>query len=150
MAITTKPRLGRARVEALLAAVHPDPVTRIEPLPEGEDSQVVRFQARDQWYVLRLRPSAAGFRKDAYAAAHCASAALPIPHVVRIGAVDDTLAYCLSAYVAGTTVQDLDGPALDATLPQVLALHEALARVPTPRTTGFGAFDADGVAPAPS
>lgn len=150
MALAAKPNLSPPQVSELLRSAHPDPVTRLESLPEGEDSQVFRFEARDQWYVLRIRSSREGFLKDAYAAAHFASAALAIPPVHRIGTVGDKLAYCISAYVPGTTLQDLEARDLDATLPHVLALHETLAQVNICDTTGYGVFDTHGTGPAPS
>src|SRR5579875_836801 len=143
MDVWPKPRVEPARIAAFLHETFGE-VSALSPLAEGEDSQVFRFDLEGRSLVVRLNWTQSGFRKDAYAAQHFASRAIPVPPVVRIGEMPDGPFYCVSEFVAAPTFQDLDPSTSRATLPAVLALQQAIRRVDVKPDAGFGTFDVTG------
>lgn len=143
MELWPKPRVEPARIAAFLGETLGE-VSVLSPVAEGEDSQVFRFDLDGRALVVRLNSVPSCFRKDAYAAKHFGSGAIPVPAVLRIGELPGGPFYCVSEFVAAPTFQDLDPPTIRATLPAVLALHEAIQRVDVRSDAGFGTFNEAG------
>lgn len=124
------------------------PVSHFEPLPEGLVSQTYAFRQGPAHYVVRVGGSASGYQKDAFAWRAFSSAAIPIPEVISVDARGD-VAICISRRAPGVQVCDVGREAVDLTSGIVDLLAE-LARTSTAATTGFGPFNAKGVAPYPT
>lgn len=125
-------------------------VSELEPLSEGEESRVFGFRRGVDALVVRVARSAAGFHKDRFAHRHFATAELPVPEVLTIGALDDGLAYCVTRRAAGVTLQDLPPSQLPAVLEPVALVMQAVAASDIGMTSGFGPFDAGGNGAYPS
>ena len=122
-------------------------ISDFQRLPEGLDAQVFAFRHRGADFVIRVRESAAGFDKDAYVAARFGSAVLPIPEVLEIDRLDDGHAFCISQRVSGVRLHDLEEGAMERVAPLVARTIGAIASSDVSGTTGYGPFDAHGMAP---
>ena len=117
-------------------------------LTEGEESRAFRFARGGQDFVLRINREREGFAKDELAARLFGSAALPIPEVLMIDALDDGSALCISRLVPGETLQIMDKALLDVTLGAVGDVLDAMASVDTSSISGYGRFDGHGTGEA--
>jgi hygromycin-B 4-O-kinase len=144
MQVHHKPQLDKATLSAFLEKEWSQPITKLEKLVEGEDSQALYFESGGKRYVLRINKSDYGFKKDAYAYEHFASKAIPIPTVLQIGKVDDEHTYCISNFIEGPTLQDLDRNSVEILLPATLEMQRAIADVDISHTSGYGEFNLSG------
>jgi hygromycin-B 4-O-kinase len=144
MQVHHKPKLDKATLSTFLEKEWLQPLTKLEKLVEGEDSQTLYFESGGKCYVLRINKSDFGFKKDAYAYEHFASKTIPIPKVLHIGKVDDEHAYCISNFIEGPTLQDLDRNAVEILLPATLEMQRVIADVDIRQTSGYGEFDLSG------
>jgi len=101
-----KPRLSVTGVRELLAAVLGRQPSAVEQLIEGLESQAFRFRLDGQALVLRVNPSLRGFEKDRWADANVGRR-VPVPRIVALGWADEGLAYCVSEWLPGTTLEHL-------------------------------------------
>jgi hygromycin-B 4-O-kinase len=134
------PRDIQALVERAIGAV-----SEFEPLPEGLESQTFGFRQGSARYVARVRRTAHGYHKDAFAWRAFSSAALPIPEIVSIETFGE-VSVCVSRRATGVRLRDVAGDP-GALAPMVLDVLGELGRTDTGATTGYGSFDASGVAP---
>lgn len=139
-----KPDVSQTLLQATLQRDLGD-VSAPASMVEGEDSRVFGFRRGGEDLVVRVNSSAEGFHKDAFARRHFASAELPIPEVITIGALDDGNAYCVSRRIDGVTLQDLTESQLPSVLAPVARVMGAIADSDISMTRGFGPFDGDGV-----
>jgi hygromycin-B 4-O-kinase len=144
MHVNHRSQLNIDILRAFLDTHWPQPVTKLEILVGGEDSQAVYFEADNRRFVLRINTSDYGFKKDQYAYEHFASERIPIPKVFQIGKVNDDHAYCVSEFIEGPTLQDLDQPAAEGLLPTTLQMLRIIADVDISRTSGYGSLDFSG------
>lgn len=120
-------------------------VGEFEALTEGEESQAFTFQGDGEELVARVNKKRLGFDKDWYAHRHFASETLPVPEVISIEPLED-MWICISARVSGQTLQAM---AKDAGryAQTVAATMDAMASADVSELSGFGTFDATGLAP---
>lgn len=144
MQVHHKPKVEKITLSSLLEKKWPQPITKLENLVEGEDSQAFYFESNGNRYVLRINKSDYGFKKDVYAFEHFANESIPIPKIFHIGKLDNEHAYCISEFIAGKTIQELDRPAVEALLPATLKMLHAIRDVDISKTSGFGEFDISG------
>jgi hygromycin-B 4-O-kinase len=120
---------------------------KLTPLAHGQESRAWRFRLEDKAYVVRVNSSRDGFDKDRFASRRFGSAVLPIPEIIEIGSLDHGCAFCISICAAGVTLQDLGRQDLQASLGATQMVMEAMAKTDISSTSGFGSFNASGVAP---
>lgn len=144
MQVHHKPRLDDAELTSLLQPQWSKPISNLTKLVEGEDSQAFRFISSGQGFVVRINKSEYGFRKDAYAYSHFSSPHIPIPQVAQVGRLDNEHFFCISEYIDGPTLQDLDETSIKKLLPQILTLQHAVADTDISNTVGFGEFGLSG------
>lgn len=119
-------------------------------LAEGEESRAFAFRAKAEPYVLRINTSMDDFQKDAYVYSTFEAPALPIPEIIRIGAFDKTLSYCVSRKAPGITLQDLPERDLPAIAGPVAAVLDAISAADVQSLEGFGRFGPNGIGRFPS
>jgi hygromycin-B 4-O-kinase len=114
----------------------------VADLPQGEWSRAFAFRHRRRDRVVRFNPLRASFDLD-LVAPRFASAGLPIPAVIEIGEVDGGW-FAISERVDGEFLEDLSPAGMEAALPAVLDMLEALRAADTSESIGFGPWDASG------
>ncbi len=145
-----KPDVPVETVTELVTGILGAPPERLQRLKtEGIESQAFTFGSHGAPYVLRINPSLRGFEKDRWAAENV-GARVPVPTVIELGRFGEEHAYCITKWVAGTTLEDL--PVEDATglVEEVRAAWAAIGTCDVSTIAGFGDFDAAGNAAAPS
>ncbi len=135
-----KPRISVSDVHAFLAA-QVGPVSGLEMLAEGEESQAFRFDA-DGPFVLRINREPAGFTKDQLAF-HRFGRVLPVPEVTLMAPLGDAFA-CVSRRIEGVTLQDLSFVEAGQLAPALARTMDVMASADMAEFTGAGPFDADG------
>jgi len=144
MQVHHKPKVDTDIIQIFLKRNWHEPVTKLDNLVEGEDSQAFYFDTDNHRYVIRINKSDYGFKKDAYASTHFTQAGIPIPKIYQIGMLDSDHAYCISDFVVGKTIQDLDRTAVEAILPDTLGVLQIIRDVDINSTTGYGEIDLSG------
>ncbi|CAN5355253.1 phosphotransferase family protein [soil metagenome] len=142
-----KPALSKAAVVALIGEAMGNPPNALEPLAEGMESQAFRFELDGAWFVLRLNPALRGFEKDARASS-ALGGRVPVPRVLRIGEADNGVAYCISEWLPGTTLEDLSVSDAASMVEQVDRVRRLIAESDVSAIEGFGDFDPEGSGPA--
>lgn len=135
-----------ARARAMLRGHFGGEIAALQPLAGGFFTQAFGFVADGHAYVIRLNALAHAeewFAKDDYAFRHFASPALPIPRLVATGRDGDT-AFAISERVAGRTLAEHSPEERRALLPATLDALDAIARVDTHASRGYGDWGADG------
>ena len=143
-----KPEVGNDLLLEVASGWAGERITELEALAEGEDSRAVAFtSARAGRVVLRLRRDGSGFPREVQARKLLAPVGVNVPEVLEIGTVGD-LAWCISARIEGSTLQELTPSEARAVGPALVETWRAMASVRRPvETSGVGAFDDR---PAPS
>jgi hygromycin-B 4-O-kinase len=116
---------------------------KLVPMTEGEESRV--FGNDD--FILRVNEDIEGFRKDDFVYRTFAGVGLPIPEIIETGHLADGNAFCISRRAKGHTLQDLSAEELPFVLDAVARVMAAIAECRPATHSGFGRFDATGVAP---
>lgn len=101
-------------------------VDELVPLTPGQMGEVYRTSAAQGDLVIRVGPSAAGYRKDAAAHRLFAPTGVPVPRVVAIG-TERGYAIAVSEFREGRPFNLLDESAQIRLLPDLLAIHERIA-----------------------
>jgi hygromycin-B 4-O-kinase len=125
-------------------------VTDFHRLTEGQESQAFGYRHDGQDYVVRVNPTATGFRKDRFAHDRFATVDLPIPPVLVVDQLDAQHAACITRRLPGTTLQACDTDTVTRLTGPVDATLAAIAAADLTTTIGFGPFDPTGNAPYPS
>ncbi len=112
-------------------------------LQGGDWSQAYSFVHHRQRYVVRWCCSSETFEKDA-AVSPFSSAAMPIPKITDSGVAFETH-FAISEFAQGTFFEALSSDELNATLPALLDLFDALRTVDLSHTRGYGGWDKNGV-----
>jgi hygromycin-B 4-O-kinase len=120
-------------------------VRNVSRLGHGEWSKAYAFDCADGAYVARFSVFEDDFLKDRIAAGF-ASAALPVPAIVDIGAVDDGF-YCISERASGSFLDGLDRLDLEAVLPALFGALDAARAVDLSASTGYGTWTPARTAP---
>ena len=134
--------------EAFLVGRFGAGVTDVEPIGGGAWSKAYAFRRDGAHFVARFGGYPEDFEKDRLAGRY-ASADLPIPAVTEIGEAFGGY-YAISERMFGGFIDHLDGERMRATLPSLFAALDAARGADLSATTGYGAWDATGVAPYPS
>jgi hygromycin-B 4-O-kinase len=70
---------------------------------------------------------------------------LPIPKIITIAKVpENNNYYCISKYIPGNYIEDLESPQITELTPQILQLLVKLRDVDIEQTNGYGPFNSDG------
>jgi hygromycin-B 4-O-kinase len=141
-----KPVLADSVIQAALQERWGD-VWAFKKLAEGLDSQAYGFCHRKADYVARINRSGRGFQKDAFVYRKFASPTLPIPEIVDIAQLDDGHVVCISRRAPGVRVHDLTSVEFREVMASMTEVMAAIATSDLAGTTGFGRFDANGIAP---
>jgi hygromycin-B 4-O-kinase len=120
----------------------------LRQLGAGEWSLAYAFVLDGKEHVIRFGAHVADFRKDAVMAEQSCPA-LPIPRVTEIGSAGDWY-FGVSERVSGRPLDQIDGAAMPALLPGLLAALDAIAAVDVAGGHGYGIWAPDGIAPATS
>lgn len=142
-----KPALPEEAVISLIADAMGKRPRVVERLVEGMESQAFRFQLDDVWFVLRVNPALRGFQKDAWAAS-ALGGDVPVPRVLSLGEADNGVAYCISEWLPGMTLEDLPVADAAAMVEEVDRVSRLIAATDVSAIDGFGDFDPDGCGPA--
>ncbi|MEZ4571776.1 MAG: aminoglycoside phosphotransferase family protein [Thermomicrobiales bacterium] len=129
-----------------LLEAHFDSVADVQPLSGGLFSRAYAFLAGGREYVIRINAeehAAESFAKDDYAWRHFASEELPIPRVVAVGEHEDWH-YAISERAPGRTLMECSPEERRAALPALLDTLEAIGKVNTRASTGYGDWGGDG------
>jgi hygromycin-B 4-O-kinase len=144
-----KSALPEDAVAALLGDLLGEVPNSIGRLVEGLESQAFRFDVSEGAFVIRINPSLRGFEKDRWAST-TVGGHVPVPRVVSLGALDDELAYCISEWAPGTTLEDLPTAEAERLMDEVASVWRAIAGTDVSSIDGFGDFGPAGDAPAGS
>jgi hygromycin-B 4-O-kinase len=140
------------RVQTLLRVQFDGTVEALESLAGGEFSRAFAFVAGGQSYVVRYSPhphAVEAFAKDDYAWRHFASPALPIPHIVAVGQVEDG-AFAIAERIAGRRVEELSPTERAALTSSLLDTVAAIAGADVGESRGYGRWDGAGNGEAPT
>jgi hygromycin-B 4-O-kinase len=135
-------------IRGFLEARYGSPVADVALLGAGAWSRAYRFEVAGSAHVIRWSQFADNFERDAYAVRY-ASDDLPIPPITAFGAAHGSY-YAISPFVEGAFLEALAPDDLNETIPALLRLLRALRRVDLTDTSGYGFWNAQGVAPYPS
>ena len=120
-------------------------VRDIAPIGKGEWSQAFSFATGTRELVVRFGQFADDYAKDRTAFGF-SSADLPIPEVHEIGEAFDGV-YAISTRAHGRGFDELDAAGYRRALPAVFRALDALRRIDTSATRGYGMWRPDGTAP---
>jgi hygromycin-B 4-O-kinase len=119
--------------------------TELTELGAGAWSQAYAFSLDGLDAVVRFGRRLEDFRKDQLMATH-AHARLPIPTVVELGEAPGGY-FAISERARGRLLDDLDGVAMRAALPAVMAALDAMREIDVEVRDGYGIWTPDGSAP---
>jgi hygromycin-B 4-O-kinase len=139
---TSAPGITAAQASAFLRERLGPGVSDLVALRQGGWSNAYAFRHDGGDRVIRFSAYRDDFEKDAYAG-RWSSPALPVPAVTDLGGALGGH-YCISMRVPGLALDELDAPAFRATLPNLLAMLDALREADLTGTSGFGGWDAQG------
>lgn len=137
-----------AQAHAFLQAHLNAPPEALTLIGAGAWSRCFGYRVGDAEYAIRFGAHVEDFRKDQRAAAY-ASAALPIPKILEIGAALGGY-YAIAPRAYGAPLESVDAETWRAVVPSLAAALETLRTVDIAATTGFGDWDAHGQATATS
>jgi len=120
-------------------------VQHIQEVGRGEWSVAFSYRLAGYEYVARFGLFDEDFMKDRIVAKH-SSESLPIPRIGDIGRYKNGF-FALSERAYGNFLDKLDENAMRAVLPNLLATLDEIKEIDLSDTSGFGLWDATGIAP---
>lgn len=114
----------------------------LEPLRDGAWSRAIAFDSDRGKMVLRFSSTDDDFFNDATAAGFSAPN-LPIPEVNGIGFAQG-LYWCISSWMPGKHIDDLDAVQMERVIPSIADMLEAMRNVDAADTSGYGGWDSSG------
>lgn len=139
---TSAPGITIEQASAFLAEHVGSDLSPLRPLRQGGWSNAFAFDRASESFVVRFSAYRDDFDKDQYATRWHAPN-LPIPEIIQIGEAPGGF-HAISRLVPGATMDDLDGPSMQKTLPSLLAMLDALRTTDISNTHGFGGWDTNG------
>jgi hygromycin-B 4-O-kinase len=138
-----------AQLQAFLIERLAADVRNVAAVGHGEWSKAFTFDGRaGAEYVARFSTFEEDFAKDRLAARY-RSPDLPIPPILDMGRVFGGF-YAISPRAAGTHLDELDRPHLEAALPALFRALDAARGADLSTSSGYGGWDAEGTAPFPT
>ena len=154
-----KPTVTPEMVRILLKGYFDRPIRNLQVVPGGHVAQTFSFTVGaspgwaaedDQAYIIRFNaPMLVNFEKEAHVYAHFAAPGIPIPCVVQHGRLGGVY-FAITEKVPGQTLLQIPRAAYLGLIPAQMELLDAIHRVPLGNRPGYGIFDGQGAAPAPS
>lgn len=132
-------------IEEFLRRRYGDRATAPTPLGAGEWSSAYALTLDGQDVVARFGRHGEDYAKDRRMARH-RSKALPIPEFLDSGPAGDGY-FAVTRRAYGDFLDELDGDAMRAALPGLLAVLDAVREIDVSDTTGYGPWRPDGSAP---
>ncbi|MEO7020768.1 MAG: aminoglycoside phosphotransferase family protein [Ktedonobacteraceae bacterium] len=120
-------------------------VQHIQEVGRGEWSVAFAYRLDEHEYVARFGLFGEDFMRDRIVAKYT-SERLPLPQIVEIGPYKNGF-FALSERAYGNFLDKLDENAMRAVLPNVLETLDAVKEIELTDTSGFGGWDASGIAP---
>jgi hygromycin-B 4-O-kinase len=148
---SVKPTVERRDVLRVIEEHFGHPASDLQPLEGGEIAQTFAFVVERDEYVIRLNAQVMGatFAKEAYIAHHLASTSVPIPAVVHLGKLGDC-PFAITRKAAGRRINTLPPAEVEALLPSLLEVLDAIHGSAMPPAPGYGSFDDHGTGLFPS
>lgn len=131
-------------VRAFLQSHFDERARDVTLLGAGMFSQAYSFGVDQQQYVVRVNAWLEDFQKDAFAREHFASAALPIPNILRIDQFDAARFFCITERCAGRTLKDSHNADDARIVPSLFETLDAIHRIDVSPSHGWGLADANG------
>lgn len=138
----TPPDIPMEKAIGLLDGIAGLDARSLRPLRPGSWASAFAFDCGDGPRVIRFSHNPDDFDRDAYAY-RFRSSALVIPRVTHRGALEDAH-FAISERIDGGFLDELDGDGLDATLPSLLTMLDALRTADVSGSTGYGIWDTSG------
>nr|WP_144924730.1 helix-turn-helix domain-containing protein [Paenibacillus bovis] len=142
-------KLSFEEIERLLKKHYPDAVN-VRELNGGLVSQTYFFEAGEQRYIFQVGGYVENYKKESFIVKEF-NGKLPVRRVLEVHKTDDGIAYCISKYIEGDKLFDLNSQQLLDIVPNILNLLETLETVEVPDDKqGFGYLDSSGNASFPT
>jgi hygromycin-B 4-O-kinase len=150
MMFSVKPTVERGQILRLLEAYFAQSVTDLQPLEGGQIAQVLAFTVGGQDHVLRVHAQVMGanVEKEAYIAQPIASS-VPVPAIVHVGRLGD-MPYAITRTCPGQRLITLPPQEVDALLPTLMDVLDAIHGAEMSPAPGYGLFDVRGVGMFPT
>ncbi len=143
---TVKTKIDQDIVLSHLKENFEDSVNNFQFITGGEMSQAFSFDAKDGSFIIRVNSSERSFRKDAYAYENFAASNIPIPEILKIGKLNETLYFCISRKAEGKIIDNLTEEEYQETFPDLLRVMDAIHAVGVKESFGYGKWSPDGTA----
>ncbi len=140
--MSQKPNISEEDTLAFLKEKLGDDIGEVTFLIGGDWSQAYSFVHSGKKYVLRWCKSAETFEKDSFAVSF-SNEAIPVPSIIDMGSNLGEF-YAISEFSQGTFLEKLTSIQLEATIPALFQLFDALRSTDLSRTTGYGGWDKNG------
>lgn len=145
-----KPQLSDEQVRTLLSERFVAPQGELRAVEGGQIAQAIAFTASGQAYIIRINPATVpNFEKDVYVYHHYATPHVPIPPIYQLGTLGE-LSYAISPLMPGQNMTGLSPEETASYLPTLIATLDAIHASDVSDSRGYGAFDAQGIAPYPT
>ncbi len=138
-------RYPKEQIKKLLQSEFKSQISDIEPVNQGCWSKTFTFKAKSSKYVIRLADSRDNYDRDRFAW-RLAGDILPIPEIKKISKVSTSGDYyCISKYISGEYIEDLETSEMTELVPQILQLITQLKKVDLSKTARYGPFNSKGI-----
>lgn len=142
---THKTAIDKKLVKSFLKQDFSNEVSDLKTVVGGEGSQAYSFNVGQEEYIIRInRHYNLGFKKDEYAYLNFASKNIPIPKIYKIGKMSNGYYFCISQKAKGVVLNSLRSDDVRKINDNLLDTLEAIHKVNTSNTKGFGKWNIEG------